>query len=289
MSKVFFWMSTTVAVSLAVIGFTACGKSNSASKSSSAGTSSVSGEVVARVGSTPITKAELNHWMQALAGGDFYEVSAKHTVPPNLVSEPPNYAACVASLESVASKLPLRPPHLTPLAIARNAAPRPTAAKLLSKCRELHQALRLQALNYLVETQWITALDAEQGITATDDEVMHLFKRARVTQFPTEADLQRYLASRRWVLADELYLVKLDVLAKKAEQRLASGGKQTFAKFTEAGQRTTARTNCRRGYVVQHCRQYTGGKIPYTTSPAILMEQVSTVAGRLCTDYSACG
>jgi hypothetical protein len=40
---------------------------------------------------------------------------------------------------------------------------------------------------------------------------------------------------------------------------------------------------------VQHCRQYTGGKIPYTTSPAILMEQVSTVAGRLCTDYSACG
>ena len=84
-----------VAASVVLVGMSACG----------GGSSGPSGEVVAKIGGTTVTRPELSHWMSTLAGGDFYEIGRGHAVPARLASEPPDYAACVASLQEA------RPEH----------------------------------------------------------------------------------------------------------------------------------------------------------------------------------
>ena len=259
------YVSALGAVAVAVVSLTACG-----------GGGASSSDVVAQVGETSITKADLNHWMSTLAGGDFNEVSAKHTVPAGLVSEPPNYAACVARLEAVAAN-------------AATGRPKPAAAQLLSKCRQLYQALRLQALSYLVRAHWLIGLEGEVGVKATDEEVMQLFKEARAREFPKKGEFQQFLANTRRSLADEMFVTKLNLLSQKFQQKLTTGGKQMIARFTEAGRKWTAKTNCRAGYVVQHCRQFTKEPPPSTPPPSILMEQVAVITGRPCVNSPACG
>lgn len=233
-----------------------------------------SGDVVAQVGGSTITKGELNHWMSTLAGGDFYEVAKAHTVPAGLVSEPANYGACVAHLEAIA-------------AISDAGPARPTAAQLLKKCRELQQGLKLQALNFLVQSRWLIGLYGEAGLKATDAEAMQLLKRVKAEQFPDEK-LQQYLARRRRSLSDELFVMKLNVLQQKVTQKLNAGGQQALAAFAEAGQRWTAKTSCRAGYVVQHCKQYSGQPTSALPSPAVLLEQIAVITGRPCINRPAC-
>jgi hypothetical protein len=255
---------TFVAVLLAIAGVTACG-------------GGTSGEVVAQVGGSSITKAQLSHWMSTLAGGDFYDLSAGHTVPVGLASEPPNEAACVARLEAAAAS-------------PAGGRSKPAAAQLLSKCRLLYQALKRQAAGFLVESQWLIGLDGEEGVTATNGEVMQLFKHVKAEQFPREGELQRYLADNRRNLSDELFILKLDVLRQKTQQKIEAGGKRVLAEFTEAGRRLTLKTSCRAGYVVRHCKQYAGPPAPfYHTSPAVLLEQVAAITGRPCVNRLACG
>ncbi|HEY2142006.1 MAG TPA: hypothetical protein VGG98_08100 [Solirubrobacteraceae bacterium] len=263
MSKIIYPILAFVAVFIAAMGLAACG--------------GASGDVVAHIGPRSITKDDVNHWMSTLAGGDFYEISGRHTVPAGLVSEPPNYGACVSNLEAAAANASTR--------LAKTAA-----AQLLSKCRQLYQALKLQAVGYLVEAWWLIGLDGEEGVKATDGEVRQLFNKTEAEQFPKEGELQQYLARNRRSLADEMFVVKLDLLQQKTQKKITTGGKQMLAKFTEAGQRWTAKTSCRAGYVVQHCKQYTGTPASSTTpSAAVLLEQVAAITGRPCINHPACG
>jgi hypothetical protein len=270
-----------VAVSLAVVSFAACGGSGGASgggaSNESIPGSGVSSEVVVQTGGSPITKAEVDHWMSTLAGGDFYEIAHKHTIPAGLVSEPPNYAACVTRLERVAAS-------------SYKGPSKPTAVQLLGKCRQLHQALKLQALNFLVEAEWMIGLYGEKGLKATDGETAQLLKEIKARQYPKgEAEFQQFLASNRRSLPDELFVVKLDVLRRKAAQKLSAGGK-VLATFTEAGRIWTTKTSCHAGYVVQHCKQYTGQQPPSSLpSPAVLLEQVAVLTGVPCINKPACG
>ena len=220
--------------------------------------------------------------MTTKAGGNFYELSAGHTVPAGLVSEPPDYASCVARLEAVAASPTKERPKLT-------------AGVLLSKCRELYRALREQALEFLVDAKWTIGAFGELGIKATDTEVMQQYDRLKANQFPKEE--RRYLGSRRRSLSDELLLVKLNVLSGKAYKKLTGGGKQIVpkmaAKFAEVEQKWTTKTDCHPGYVVKHCKQYTGS--PPSSSPslsapsaAVLLEQVAVITGRPCINRPAC-
>lgn len=255
-----------IAIFLSVIGLAAC---------SSGGGDASSGDVVAQVGETSITKADLNHWMSTMAGGDFSEVSAKHTVPAGLVSEPPNYDACVARLEAVAANI-------------TTGRPKPTPTQLLSKCRQLYQALRIQALTYLVRAHWLIGLESEVGIKVTDSEVMQLFKEVKAREYPKEGEFQHFLTSTRRSLADELFVTKLNLMSRKFQEKLATGGKQMITRFTEAGRKWTAKTNCHTGYIVQHCKQFTKEPPPTTPPPSVLMEQVAVITGLPCINGPAC-
>lgn len=270
MSKTSRVLPMLVSLCLAVACLTACGGGG------------VSGDVVAQVGSTAITKTEVNHWMTTLIGGDYYEVSHKHTVPAGLVSEPANYASCEAKLEAGAAHAATRLAKLT-------------AAQLLTKCRQLYQALKQQAVAYLVEAQWLIDLAGEEGVTASNQEVNQLFGRVKA-EYPSEAKLQQFLASNRRSVADEMLVVKLDVLREKLSQKAAAGGKQALLKLIEDGRKWTAKTNCSSGYVVPHCKQYEGEAAAARESgsahpsAAVLLEQVATIIGATtCVARAACG
>jgi hypothetical protein len=213
--------------------------------------------------------------MEVLAGGEFFELSHGRTVPPGLVSDPPDYGGCVARLEAAAKAPPV------------GGGAKPTAAGLLSKCRELYQAFRLQTMSFLVYSRWLAGVLGEQGVRASDGEARQQLQQLRAKQFPKESELQQFLASRRRSVADELLLIKLDLLSRNAAAKLKD--KQAVVGLTEAGQRWTAKTSCLQGYVVQHCKQYTPSSTSTMPPSSILIEQVATITGSRCVNRPACG
>jgi len=261
-----------LAAVLGPLGVSACG----------GGRDAVSGDVVAHVAGAPISKPELSHWMSTLAGGDFYEIGRHHAVPARLVSEPPDYAECVARLRKAASGARNR------RTVAASATPTESSSALMGKCRELYVALRLQAIAYLVEARWIIGVAAELGITASGAEVTSKLRKIEATEYPGRGQFQRYLASSRRSLADELLVVKLDVLEQQLGQQLSAHGRNAAIRLAEAGRKVSAKIDCRSGYVVPHCRQF---KVARTTtrSPVVLLEQVATITGIPCVNRQACG
>lgn len=245
------------------------------------GGSSSAGEVVARVGDTPITRPMLSHWMMTLGGGDYYQLSHKHALAPGLVSDPPNYAACVSHLEAS-------------LGGSSAGKARPTTALLLTKCRELYQALKVQALEYLIGAQQTIKSYQEVGVTASDPEVMRLYQKVKAEEFPTETAQREFFAARHLTLADELFVVKLDTLEQNAQRQLTLGGKKQMARLIRSSAEWTAKTNCQPGYVVMNCKQYTAAvkateAAANVPSPAVLMEQIATLTGVPCVNKEACG
>ncbi len=272
-------LAAVAVAALLVATMGACGGGSSGTSSASATDSSGSGsgEVLARVGSTPITKAQLTHWMGTLAGGDYYELSAKHTVPANLVSDPPNYGACVASLEAAAAAAPVK-------------LAQPTGVQLLTKCRQLYQAIRAQAMALLVEIQWVLGLGSDEGITVSDAEALAFYNKSMAERFPKRAELSRYQADRRTSASDELLLIKKNLVSEKLLAKVKSQGSAGTAGFIRAQASETAKTDCHPGYVVEYCMQFHGEASGSVASPpaSVLVEQVAALATGRCINRPAC-
>ncbi len=237
---------------------------------------SSTGPVVASVGATKITQGELSHWMQTLASGEYYELSRAHVMPVGLVSDPPNYGGCVKRLESVEAP--------------RGGRKTQDAAQLLNKCREMYQALKLQATEFLINVLWTEDALREQGVTANEGEIRQELDQMRARKYPKPREFTNFLATRRRSVADQLVFAKLDLLAHKAgELNLAS--KQVLVRLNEAEHRWTAKTRCRPGYVVKHCSQYGSASTSTSSSDpsaAVLMEQVAVLTGVPCINKPAC-
>jgi hypothetical protein len=277
------------------LALSACGGSSSSSGSSSSAAlssssasepassaapslGSDSGEVVAKVGSTPITKAQVSHWMGTLAGGDYYELSRKHEVPAGLVSDPPRYSACVSQLEASSAAAPRKLYELS-------------GVQLLTKCRELYQALRTQAIAFLVHALYVPGLASDFGITVSDQEVRQFYKKSTAERFPSEAANESYLKDRRASLSDELLVAKLDLISQKTLTKVKAPGSGGLPALSRSEARWKAMTDCKAGYVVEYCKQFTG-EAPHTAAnpPAsVLMEQVAALVTGRCTNLAACG
>lgn len=261
-----------VAAAAVALALAACGGSHHSSSSAAAPKESVTASAdsapgslgkgavpipsgaVAQVGNTLITTTQLSHWMSALLGGDFYE-GVRIVAPTGLVSDPPDYPRCVASLRRFA------------------VAAKPSTAELESKCHELNEALEQQALESLIESQWTINREAELGLKVGPAEIQKAFKRLSAREFPTPAALHKYLALRGWTLSVELVLVQRDVLGTKLLRKL-KGAQALMTYSRESARKDKAETSCRSGYVVESCREYSG-PASTTPSPAILIEQIA--------------
>lgn len=248
-------MLATFAVALAACGGGGSGISDPAA-------------VVARVGDVAITRPVVGHWISALAATDYYEMSGGHVAPASLVADPPSYERCVSSLQTAqqaASARGATPPH----------------AQLLRKCEQLYQAIKTQAIAFLVNAQWIIASDRDLGITASDAEVLRLFKQTKGRLYGSDASLKRFLATRGLTLTDLLLQTRLNLLGQRTLQRFqTTGDRQAIsAEFNETWAKWDRRTSCNEGEIVKHCKQYKGGPTyPFSPPASVMIEQVARVA-----------
>ncbi|HEV2974538.1 MAG TPA: hypothetical protein VGX69_06025 [Solirubrobacteraceae bacterium] len=210
--------------------------------------------------------------MATIAGGSYYELSGKQTVPEGLVSDPPNYARCVSRLEATAAAAPAKLYNV------------PTA-HLLSKCREMYLALRHSAMELLIAVYFVIDLAQYLHISASDAEVLAAYRRSIAAQYPTPAALSASQVARRVTTSEELLLLKKDVLSEKILSKLKAPGEAGVLKKAEAA--LAAKIDCRSGYVVEHCGQFHSE--PPVPSGAVLMEQVAAIATGRCTNLPACG
>src|SRR5436305_12707093 len=98
------------------------------------GASSLPPGVVAEVGHIAIKRATVEHWMTAMLGGDYHD-STSAKAPTTLLAPPPRHASCVSDLERAAAK-----PNAKKL----------TSAQATRLCGELYDAIKAQALTYLI-------------------------------------------------------------------------------------------------------------------------------------------
>jgi hypothetical protein len=253
--------------------------SSASTSPSESGSSASGGEVVVKFGATPITSAQVNHWMAVLAGQTYYGLSSAGTEPVGLVSDPPDYGACVHRLEVAIATSPT----------AKKGADQ-SAGRLLTKCRQLNQKVRGQAVTFLIQMQIVNSLAAEQGVGASEAEVLSSYATSSRERFHSAAEQAAFLAARRTGRADELAIARRDLLSRKALAKLKASGKGlTDVARLEAALK--AKTDCSPGYVVEQCSQFKGEAPVSVANPtgSIVTEQIVALITGRCTNLQACG
>jgi hypothetical protein len=223
--------------------------------------------VVAQVGSHAITKATLGQWMTEMIGGDFYSV-AFHRIPAGLVAEPANYPACVTQLK-----------QLTPIPSENPPQPQPTTTQLLTKCQQLYETIKTQALNYLVSAYWSKNYDTAHGYHINPAEVKTALKRVQTEQKLKPGAYQQILANSRRTPQQQQFIIENQLLNQKVISKLTHEGEQATTAFNKEAEHTENNATCRPGYTVEHCNNYQPPKTqtPNTnkTAPDQLLQEIA--------------
>jgi hypothetical protein len=205
-----------------------------------------SGPAPVQIGDHPISAASLAHWTSAEAVLS-YETNPTQAPPIGLVPDPPNYTDCIAYLANAATKA---------------TAPRtnPSKAQLKRDCQLRYRLLQRHMLDILITNYWVTSEGAALHLSVSESEL----KQALARQFPRPAEFRRFLRLTGEREADELMILRGNLLTTKLQQHVTQGLtgtrlQQTFVKFHEQfTAKWKAQTNCRPGYVVSECEQYHG-------------------------------
>jgi foldase protein PrsA len=157
--------------------------------------------VAVQVAGTPITKAAVDHWMSVSA-------SLAPPVPglsPREVPDPPVYRACIASLARAANR-------------AYSQSTRIHA--YLSQCASRYAALKRQALEFLISTQWIVGEADELGVTLSPAELrqqVHLFESHQAS---TPQEFSEFLNRTGETAPDVILQAKVAGLTPKLPQKV---------------------------------------------------------------------
>jgi hypothetical protein len=199
--------------------------------------------------------------MTETIGSDFYTIAAQ-IAPPGLVAVPANYPACTATLQT-----------LTP--VPGGGRPEPTSTQLLTKCKELYEAIKQQALEYLVSSYWLKDYDAAHGIHITRTATQQALKRVEIEQYSKPGAYPQMLINDDRTPAQERFIVENALLGQRVTSTLIDEGEQATAAFTKEAERTKNNADCRPGYVVVHCKGYEPPKEPSTT-PSQLIQEITS-------------
>jgi hypothetical protein len=230
------------------------------------GSSSQGDATVVRVNGEPITKAQVDHWMSAVAAS----ASVNPGEPKFTTPQPPGYEACIAYLK----KYPAFGATVEPVDTASRAA-------VKGKCEFEYEKEKLKALYDLIGPKWVAGEAAELAVatpTAELNRVLTAFSR----QFSGKAgSFRQYLASMGETPGDERALLEEELLAKAVQRKLeaqpsmqglTTQQRQSALNRFSAGflRKWRARTSCQPGYVVPICRQYMQPKTPPKLVPNAL-------------------
>lgn len=245
-------------IALAAIAIASCGLWG-------CGDSSPDAKVIATVGKSKITQATLDQWMTATIGGGYREILSEEG-PVGLVSDPPDYARCLAAAKQI-----------VPSSGARSKL---SEAQLRSSCRELYTAVSEEALSFLISALWRIEEEAEHGQGVSEAELTRVLDRIRSEQFPNPEQFARYLAERHRSISDERYLLRRNILNErllnklKAQAGSGAGGEKAFARLVLANNaKWISRTDCMPGYRSTDCKQY-ASSASASPSTAIVLERL---------------
>ena len=214
--------------------------------------------------SATIARPMLDHWMRAVVATDF-RVSVGTKAPKGLASEPKDTNECSKAAMKIvprtfAGKLKL------------------SDAEIAKKCRELHVAIRNQAIQYLLSAQWTMLEAKELGVQLSDAELHKEFLRWRANSYKTDAKFQEYMRERGLVLSDVLYQLRRNILVTRilpkfqARVRKAGGGEKVYAKLAlERYHKLIEKTSCKPGYVMEDCKEYREPATPLR-APNVILE-----------------
>jgi hypothetical protein len=243
---------------LAVLALAACGLC-------ACGSSDPSGKVIATVGKSEITQAQLSHWMATDVAGDYRELNGSNA-PKGLVSDPPDYPRCVAAAKSIVT--------------SSGAPTKLSDAQVRLKCHQLHTVASEQALSFLISALWSIEEGAEHGQRVSEAELTRALNKLRHEEYPDPAQFKRYLTQEGRSVSDERYLLQRNILNETFVNRLkAQAGKgpaseKAFTTLVLANEaKWIAKTHCKAGYRSIQCKQY-AGSTSASPSAAVLVEHL---------------
>jgi hypothetical protein len=185
--------------------------------------------------------------------------------PKGFAAEPANYPECAEAAKKVVPRTFTGKLKLTDAEISR-------------KCHQLYQAIRNQAMAYLLSAQWTILEAKELGIPLSEGELHREFLRFRKEAYNSPARFQISLKERQLSLSDILYQLRRNVLVTRilpkfqAKVKRAGGGEKVYAKLAlERYRSLIAKTNCKDGYVMENCKAYRAPAKPLP-SPSVILE-----------------
>jgi foldase protein PrsA len=167
------------------------------------GCNDVPPNAVAKVGDEVIKRSEYDHWLSAAARGQQPPGGGGKVVLP----DPPDFTKCVAAKQK---QLP-------------TSGTKPTPKQLRDQCKQEHDSLKQQVMQFLISAQWITQEAEKRGIKATDAEVRKQFEDQKKQSFPNDRAYQRFLKTSGQTEEDLLFRIKLDVLSNMVREKVVEG------------------------------------------------------------------
>jgi foldase protein PrsA len=191
-SKSLRFLPALGAVFFALVGLTACG-------------GGVPSGSVAKVDETAITNAAFQHWLGvASTSATAAQVGAPGTPVP------PHYTSCIAKLKEIDEK-EIKGLKTKPL----------TEAQLKQECETRYKNYVQEVLGFLISAQWVINEANSMGVKVSDEEVHKQFEKIKNSQFPTQAEFQKFLKSSGQTVSDLLLRVKLNLLSSKIQQKIS--------------------------------------------------------------------
>ena len=262
-----------IAACAAALAFSACGSTSQHNATTATAATTVaavgatsSGEVpldavVAQVGGYVISRKMVGEWMAEQGGEDFFDAE-RRAEPLGLISEPANFPACLATLKTLAPK--------------PGAGPQLTDAELMSKCEALYKGVKAQALEFVVNAFWSLNFDAAHGVTLSEKKARAALAEYRARVYPKPGEYASVLELNSRTPAQELFLLKKELIQQKVIDQVLHGGAKARATFITSAGGAMWSAHCRSGYIVEHCIGYKQpASPPQGPSLAVLFEELA--------------
>jgi hypothetical protein len=217
-------------------------------------------DTLARVGTHPITRASVEHWMSVLVITDDNDIP-KSSDPKRAVPQPPAYSACIANGKATLSATP--------------------RAQIKQKCALLHEALQDQAIEHLISTQQLYSETAERSISVSDHEVGAYLKRREREEFASHAAYANYLRITGLTKQDQLERARAELLTRKLLQSLTGSSsphnltpeqRGRLVSFARISKKWKEATTCKPAYAVPLCKLT--GLLPSKPAPDPLIVEL---------------
>ena len=169
----------------------------------------VPGNSVVKVEETDasITRDTFNRWMNVAVSQNQPEQA---NAPKPQVPKPPEFAACVTQKRKTTPK-------------PAKGQPAPSSGQLKTQCKTEYEGLRDTVLSFLIAAEWVEGESVDQKVKVKAADVDKSFAQRKKSQFPKEADFQKFLKQTGFRVEDIKFQVRVEELQRKLVAKITKG------------------------------------------------------------------